>query len=306
MALNTTLKFSWGHIITAITTIVISFCTFIGLFCLTEGDSTFSLIGTIVISSLLVVIFIGLQSIKSTDNKFDKKIVVERIILLLSPLFFLLLLIPTFHSWAIFSKRNIIESNVERTIQSAKDIFNDYEKYVNDRIDKYNPQGRAYEKENKKEALRIQLKGENYKEIKNKAFEWLDNVANSDIKKILAISNTNKLKDGIENWERDLKKISQHRMSDEDNAVKSQFSSNTRITIKEIEKINKTFTSWRLSASRLLHWIIAVILYLLLLLPYLLQARNNKARYIKLIPSIGKNTTTKNKNSNNNDTTTYL
>ena len=131
-------------------------------------------------------------------------------------------------------------------------------------------------------------------------------MANSDIKKILAISNTNKLKDGIENWERDLKKISQHRMSDEDNAVKSQFSSNTRITIKEIEKINKTFTSWRLSASRLLHWIIAVILYLLLLLPYLLQARNNKARYIKLIPSIGKNTTTKNKNSNNNDTTTYL
>ena len=72
MAINETLKFSWGHIIAFVAMIFISYVTFMGTTYLTGGSFISGGVGVLVVNILLVVIFIIPQILKGTEKKFDK------------------------------------------------------------------------------------------------------------------------------------------------------------------------------------------------------------------------------------------
>jgi len=58
MAINETLKFSWGHIIAFLAMIFISYVSFMGLTYWTDGDFFIAGIGVAIIDILLLVFFL--------------------------------------------------------------------------------------------------------------------------------------------------------------------------------------------------------------------------------------------------------
>ena len=58
MAINETLKFSWGHIIAFVVLIFISYVSFMGITYLTDGDFLFAGLGVVIINLVLIIFFI--------------------------------------------------------------------------------------------------------------------------------------------------------------------------------------------------------------------------------------------------------
>lgn len=88
MAINETLKFSWGHIIAFVALIIISYLSFMGITYLTNGNFLYAGIGVLIIDVLIILFFIIPQILKGTDEKFRRKIIFERILFFLPLLFF--------------------------------------------------------------------------------------------------------------------------------------------------------------------------------------------------------------------------
>lgn len=88
MAINETLKFSWGHIIAFVALIIISYLSFMGITYLTNGNFLYAGIGVLIIDVLIILFFIIPQILKGTDEKFRRKIIFERILFFSAPIVF--------------------------------------------------------------------------------------------------------------------------------------------------------------------------------------------------------------------------
>ena len=86
---NQTLKFSWGHIIAFVALIFISYVMYMGDFYQNGGDFVSAAVKVGIIDFLLLVTFIGAQIIKGTDEKFNRSIIIERILICCCPLAFI-------------------------------------------------------------------------------------------------------------------------------------------------------------------------------------------------------------------------
>ena len=86
---NQTLKFSWGHIIAFIALIFISYVMYMGDFYRSGGNFTSAAIKVGIIDLCLLATFIGAQIIKGTDEKFNRSIIIERLLICLCPVVFL-------------------------------------------------------------------------------------------------------------------------------------------------------------------------------------------------------------------------
>ena len=102
MAINETLKFSWGHIIAFIALIFISYVSFMGITYLTDGDFLYAGLGVLIINLVLIIFFIIPQILKGTDEKFSRKIIFERILFFSAPVFFIAVMVPYAHFWTVF------------------------------------------------------------------------------------------------------------------------------------------------------------------------------------------------------------
>lgn len=69
--MNEQLKFSWGHIISFLALIFISFVTFDGVVYFTDGDFKSAGIVMSVVDALLLLFFIGAQCLKATERRFS-------------------------------------------------------------------------------------------------------------------------------------------------------------------------------------------------------------------------------------------
>lgn len=77
---NQTLKFSWGHIIAFVALVFISYVTYMGDFYKNGGDFTSSAIKVLMVDIAILITFIGAQIYKGTDEKFNRSIVIERVL----------------------------------------------------------------------------------------------------------------------------------------------------------------------------------------------------------------------------------
>ena len=66
MAINETLKFSWGHIFAFVAMIVGSYMTFMGITYFTDGNFLVAGIGVGVLNLLIIAFFIFPQILKAT------------------------------------------------------------------------------------------------------------------------------------------------------------------------------------------------------------------------------------------------
>lgn len=301
MAINETLKFSWGHIIAFVALIFISYVSFMGITYLTDGDFIIAGIGVAIVNLILALFFIVPQVLKGTDVKFSRKIIFERILFFAAPVFFIVTMIPYSHFWTVFDNRSEVEQTFSESIKTTKGMFDSYEVYSYIRLKEYEKQMVANQVSeehinNALEALELQLIGENYTTLKESAYEWVDNASGATVWNVFMIGNIDKIEDALDGWNRSLTDFSSKVMFDEPANVEP-FTSKDQSVVNAKESMDSLRAIYTdMGAPTLLAIGVAILLYLMLLFPYIIQGRNTKSTY-RLIGS-------ENSKSNTRSTTT--
>ena len=301
MAINETLKFSWGHIIAFVALILISYVSFMGISYLEDGNFLYAGIGTVIIDLVFVLFFIVPQLLKGTERKFNKRIWLERILIILSPVVFYFMLASYFHFWNVFKNRQQIETTFSESVKTTKGMFDSYELYANERIKEYTKKlarakTDAISKNNKIEALKLQLIDENYKSLKETANEWIDRASGATVWNVFMIGNIDKIEDAVDGWNNTLNEFSSKIMSDETTGTEA-FSDSDPSVVAAKESLNDLRNLYtEKGESTAIAISLAVILYLMLVLPYVIQGRHTK-NTLRLFISEGYSFPTKRRNS---------
>ena len=269
MAINETLKFSWGHIIAFVALIFISYVSFMGITYLTDGDFLYAGLGVLIINLILIVFFIIPQILKGADEKFSRKIVFERILFFAAPIFFIVAMVPYAHFWTVFENRNEIETTFSESIKTTKGMFDSYEVYANNRIKEYDKKlaqdkTNAVHRSNEVEALRLQIIADNYNALKESAIKWIDNASGATVWNVFMIGNIKKIEGAIENWNSSLYNFSSKIMSDEPSGVEPFSSSDPSVTTakENLNNLRSVYTT--MGAPTMLSIGIGLLLYILL------------------------------------------
>lgn len=291
MAINKTLKFSWGHVMALLILITaVVYMSFMGGIYYLEGDWQAAIINAVIIVFIMIILFMTPQLIKATDSKFGKKIVIERLwVFIVWPLVIVLYfhpLVPSTHAWTVIGKRADIEPTFENAVKSVKGMFVSYEDYAEERIKSYEEtlcnrdDLSLLQKDIKVEALRIQLLGENYDRLKTEAYKWIDyEVTGVTVFNPFVMGNIKKIDRALTEWNTMLSNFSKKILSDERNYIKA-FDLNeksVRIAKTELNKLHIIFSlKGNISIDACLF---NVVMFFLLIFPYLLQNRNIKSGY---------------------------
>lgn len=284
MAINETLKFSWGHIIAFVALIFISYVSFMGITYFTDGNFQYAGIGVLIVDLQLVLFFIVPQILKGTDEKFGRKIIIERILFFIAPVAFVVAMIPYIHFWTVFEKRTQIETAFTESIKATKEMFVSYETYAINRIENYDKElmhvsSDVMHKNNKVDALKLQLLDENYKALRNSAYKWIDNASGATVWNVFMIGNIKQIESAIENWNKSLNVYSSKRMSDESIGVEpfSPLDPSVDTAKSNLKELRSIYTSH--GSPSLIALVSSICLYILLLFPYIIQSRNTKSTY---------------------------
>lgn len=301
--MNEKLQFSWGHIIAFLALIAVSYISFVGFTYLTNGNFTFALIGMGITDVVFVLFFIGAQQMKASGVKMGRKIIWERIFIFGSPIVFITGMISMSHFWTVRSQNDVIVSTFTTSINDAKQLFTDYENYSNTRIENYEKglnriiankesdkrtftdAGFEYnkaniQKDNMIETLRLQLLSQNYDSLQNVAKKWIDEASQgASTWNVFLLGNTREIRNALSNWERQLKSFSTKEMTNEALAgdVKHFQSDGAKNAIAGIESLTDSFTKQGFPTVGAI--IFGVVIYLMLLFPYILQDRHTKNVY---------------------------
>ena len=279
MAINETLKFSWGHIIAFVAMVIISYVSFMGITYLTDGNFILAGGGVIIIDAFLVVIFLGPQLLKGTDEKFKRRIVLERILFFAAPFVFCLLMVPYAHFWTVFDRREDIEKTFSTSIDETKQMFVAYKAYADARVKDYDTKlgGERISlvsRKNKVNALKLQLAADNYSNLKDASYQWIDRASKSTVWNVFMLGNINTIGEALNNWNSSLTCMSQKIMSDEPRGI-TPFTSEDPSVINAIEHLTSLKDDY--SEMQSPSWI-AVLTGLFLMgmlsLPYVVQSRN--------------------------------
>lgn len=281
MKINEHLKFSWGHIIAFVALIFIGYISFLGLTYLTDGD--FFLVGLSVfaIVAILLALFMGIQVLKATDHRFKKRIVIERLLVTLSPFVIVSVLFPFCHFWNVYDNRRSIENNFSKTITNARQLFVQYDDYSQDRIKALEESQRgsrfsSIRKKNQIEALTIQLQGDNYQNLKEASFDWISGASKATVWNVFMIGNIHTITDAFTSWNQSLVDFSDKQLSFESHVVKFDAEGeNVNQVSKGFSAIKKSYSET--SLPNWYSWLWICFLYFCLMLPYIIQQRHTKS-----------------------------
>lgn len=301
--MNEKLQFSWGHIIAFLALIAVSYISFVGFTYLTNGNFTFALVGMGITDIVFILFFIGAQQMKASGVKMKRKIIWERIFIFGSPIVFIAGMISMSHFWTVKSQNDEIVSTFTTSINDARQLFSDYENYSNTRIENYEKglnriiankesDERTFieagfednkaniQKDNMIETLRLQLLSQNYDSLQNAAIKWIDKAGHgASTWNVFLLGNTREIRNALANWENQLKSFSIKEMSNESliGNVDHFQSDGAQKAIVGIESLTASFTTQRFPTVGA--FIFGVIIYLMLLFPYILQDRHTKNIY---------------------------
>lgn len=305
--MNEKLKFSWGHIIAFLAIIFISYVTFVGITYLTDGNFIIAIVGMIAINIILVLFFIGAQLMKGAERKFDRCIIAERIFAFGSPVIFIIAMLPYTHFWTVHNQNDEIVEEFTEAISLSKQLFVDYEQYSSRRIDNYDhmlnrviaskqttlsdfkncgfTSGKEWiQKENMVKTLKLQLLSANYDSLKSVASAWIESSSKgASTWNVFLLGNTKEIANTIGNWQQQLSGFTTKKLQNESfenyNEVQD-FQSTSHSVTKAQEKLSNLKHKYTVFSSPNLNAIISmIVLFLMLILPYILQDRHTKNLY---------------------------
>lgn len=301
--MNERLRFSWGHIIAFIALIVVSYTSFVGFTYLTGGNFIYGAVGMAVTDIVFIFIFIGAQQLKASGVKMKKKLVWERILVFGSPLVFVAGMISMSHFWTVRDQEDEVVADFNNSLSNGKAIFDDYETYANNRIEAYDrslsqiiAEGRTnpdlyrkagftpgieeVQKENMVEVLRMQLLSSNFDSLRNLATTWIDNAnEGASTFNVFLLGNTREISEALKNWETQLMEMSRKKLSNEEliAPVREFDTTAGSAASRQIYDLGVRFTRQRIPTVAAV--IFGLIIYFMMIFPYLIQERHSKSVY---------------------------
>lgn len=253
-------------------------------------------------------LFLGIQFLKGTNRHFAKRIWWERALVFLTLPIFLLSLHPINYTCRVIEQSEEIQKNFADGVNTFKGLFKEYDQYCHERLDSYshtldsslpsrsNHRGSSadhspYAKENYLLTLRLQLlpPTEAFAQFREEAQKWIEvNGQKPSVWNPFLIGNTEAILSGVSQWVSQLEGFSSVRLTHEaqypsfEQAVgllehcQASFSQ-----VKEIVSNQSGFSKHTI-------WL-GLLLYSLLITPYLLQQRHTKARNYYSLWKGGKN-----------------
>lgn len=325
--MNEKLKFSWGHIIAFIAVIITSYIAFMGFTYLSDGNFTLAIILMAVTDILFILFFIGAQQMKASGENIRKKIVWERIFFFGAPVVFIAGMIAMSHFWTVHSREDEVVEGFTNAINGSKQMFNDYLEYSQNRIDKYdntladvihnrfaspetysaagfkdinNEKLADLQRENMVEVLKLQLLSPNFTALQDTAMAWIDD-ANQGASSwnVFLLGNTREIKAALLNWEEQLRAFTDYKLTNEEiiESVEPFTSDAARKAVDGINSLKDVFTSQAFPTWQAI--LFALVLYLMLIFPYLIQERHSKSWY-RLIGNENSKSPQKHKNKHRN------
>ena len=310
---NKTLKFSWGHIIAFIALIFISYVTYMGDFYQNGGDFGKAAIKVLIIDILLLCTFIGAQIYKGTDEKFKRSIIIERILICFCPIAFCWMMLTYNHFWTVLGQHEGIETKFNQAINKSKQLFTEYNTYANNRIEKYdqfltsvihnkNKDVATYhrigfsggddqmQKQDYVRTLQLQLLSQNTDSLEYVANKWIDDAnQGASVWNAFLVGNIKEISRAITGWNKTLTSYSKPVLSNEANAQEeiTAFGDNNsaiRDAIQDLTDLRQIYMPPKKGINIQTIWT-GIILFIMLLFPYLLQSRNTKANGVySLLP----------------------
>lgn len=310
---NKTLKFSWGHIIAFVGLIAISYVAYMGVFYATGGNFVTAAVSVAGADVALLLTFIGAQMIKGTDDKFARRIIVERILVILCPIVLVAVMLPCNHFWNVFGEREHIETLFKKSVIESGKIFDEYEVYADSRIADYadhlaqlvsQKSLTPTQADNYARTLRLQLHSANTDSLQRSARRWIDRSAKgASVWNAFLIGNVATIASAINEWNKTLNATAGPTLSNESGNI-PQYKGNAKAFSKAIDgflTLNDTYKNvkgfaWQTPVT-------ALIAFIMLFFPYLLQSRNTRAEgYYRLLPGGKKPAYARPKKHKGNDT----
>lgn len=305
------LKFSWAHILAFLALIFISYVSFVGLTYMIDDGFIKPALGVLGILIVLLIWFVGVQQLRGVDNNFSfsKCVWWERFFIFTSPLILIVCLIPFNHAWNVASHSKQIENTFRNAIQSSTKMFEDYDVYSQNRIADYQDflnrvknnrsiQPSIYDKigftgthDDKKVQLEVQTLERqltaNYSSLQTEARQWINRVdQTTSVWNVFLVGNIKEIMRSIIDWRTQMGNFSKVILTTERNggyAKIEPFDANeegVRATINQLDSLSNIYThSEGVSMTAV---ILGIILYFLLLFPYILQERNGVSTYTLL------------------------
>lgn len=300
-SLNSRLRFSWSHIIAFVALIAVSYFTFMGVAYYTGGNFIAAATGLAVVDFVLILVFIGAQQFKAASVNMRRKIIWERILVFSSPVIFAAATIFCQYFWNIQSRQHEILARFSSALNNAGEMFNEYEDYADSRLGQYELRldsiqemhcgdpyiygklgftagEEQYQRENMILTLRTQLLGNRYSTLKEAAYSWIrDARAGASMWNVFIVGNISEIRKAINIWDEQLAEFSADKMSNE--CYISEFKSESAASaIDKISGVGKMLSYGAVSFS-VIGSAICILLYFMLLLPYMIQLRDGKSVY---------------------------
>lgn len=294
-------KFSLADLLTVLGTVIFGFFCFLSLNYLSFGETVRSIIGAFIIAIIVGGLAFIVKLLKTTNGNFKTRIIWEWVFLVLFVLVAFAAVIPFSHYFTVLDQKEEIQNKVSANITQAESMFTKYEDYSSNRLNIYQrflksvAAGKRVNQtlyrrlgfgknvsdaehiDNKMFILRSKLIPSNYEGkdgTKEVATNWLANAKNTleskwaftfGIVTVIKSSQTN-----ITNWKDELIKNASYR---EQSETANDFEFPLTFT-----DVTDKFTKLNLSPTAN-STVYAIILYVVMLMPYIVSKRSTKNHY---------------------------
>lgn len=307
------LKISLAEVLAILAALSFGFICFLGSNFYTQGDIKQSIFTAAIIAILLIILALGLKKLKQVSRNFRTFFVFEMITL------FLLTAVFSICTWFVFShyfvvseKKTEIQSTLTASINQAQGMFPAYESYVENRLNLYNssltkvinskniaPQqfkdfdfvdgvSNNIQINKKLDDLRMLLLPTHYSDtlsnngLKEVANKWLADANNkvNNWKPIGVVNITNDIERNAQGWLDTLINYSKERQTNE---ITDDFTYDLYLN-----SVKQHFTTQE--KPTLISLGLAILGYLLMLLPWIITKRHTRFPGFKLLFGNGKST----------------
>lgn len=299
------LKFSFGHIIAFLALLAVGYVIFMSVTYYTKGSYLLAGAVALGIMALMLLLLFRLQLLKGVNSNFEKKIVHERITLVLFTLVCIASFVVFSHFWTVESKKDEVAGKFNQAMVVSQQLFDDYDIYATNRIESYSqlladsqtPAANNNAKNSNKaknstvtasqkadsltrsllvKGLELQLRPQQYKDLQFKAEKWIDKAqSNFSIWNVFLLSNIDNIGASMNNWNEMMGELSTHKMNAEHDTV-FLFNRSEVIaqSVQELELIKEICAQTSFPTKKA--WL-AGLVFLLLYLPRIIQARSSRS-----------------------------
>lgn len=274
--MNEKLKFSWGHIFAFLAMIMIAYITFTGAAYLYDTNLVVSALWAIGSFVLLFVVFVGTQQMKAAEENFTRCILLERIGVVLSIVLFVLMVTisPFKHFWTVYGNKTEITSDFAMAIDSSKSIFENYDAYVEERIEQCK-NNKLSDNKAQSELISLQLnpvivtetESFVYKAKESEILSWIEAAKQSSVWNVFVIGNLTKIENGVDTWKKTLEIWSDKKFYEND---MDPYKATYDIKVN-FDNLKTKFTASQAFQWRAILW--ALLGYFFMAMPWLLQRR---------------------------------